>query len=309
MSRTILLVSTATLWLGTARMPRALAKAGFDVALLAPNDSLALKSRFVSRVGLLSDDAGPMEFLFALMRMIDKVSPQLLVPCDEMAVRLLFTLMLNPPRGLEAAIESRLAPLIRTSLGDPEFYAASIDKTLLPSAAEASGVRMPRSATFTRVEDAEMFAEANGYPVVLKRRFGFAGKGVEIVATRGELVAAARRLLRPDQLDLGDPRPRSLLVQAFISGPHHSQALVALGGVPCAGFAWERHAATHPVQGQTTVLRFVDSPETRAFSETLCRAFGICGFFNVQFAIDAATGAAHLLEINRRSLSVIRITS
>ena len=36
------------------------------------------------------------------------------------------------------------------------------------------------------------------------------------------------------------------------------------------------------------------------FSEKLCRGFGISGFFNVQYLIDAATGAAHLLEINRR---------
>ena len=36
------------------------------------------------------------------------------------------------------------------------------------------------------------------------------------------------------------------------------------------------------------------------FSEKLCRGFGIGGFFNVQYLIDAATGAAHLLEINRR---------
>jgi hypothetical protein len=48
------------------------------------------------------------------------------------------------------------------------------------------------------------------------------------------------------------------------------------------------------------VLRFVQSPRTRANSEALCRGFGIAGFFNVQFVIDTQTGIAYLLEINRR---------
>src|SRR4030095_2484450 len=34
-----------------------------------------------------------------------------------------------------------------------------------------------------------------------------------------------------------------------------------------------------------------------------CRAFGISGFFNVQFVLDADTGEAHLLEINRRTVT------
>ena len=46
----ILLVSTATRWYGTARTPRALAKAGFEVTLLAPRNSLAESSRFVARM-------------------------------------------------------------------------------------------------------------------------------------------------------------------------------------------------------------------------------------------------------------------
>ncbi len=146
----------------------------------------------------------------------------------------------------------------------------------------------------------DLHAAALGYPVVLKRRFGFAGQGVEVVSTRDELAEAARQLLRPDQLDLGEHRDPCLLVQAFIAGPYRSQALVALRGEPLASFCWERHVATRPVKGQTSVLRFVRSSETRAFSETLCRGFAIDGFFNVQFVVDSRTGDPYLLEINRR---------
>jgi predicted ATP-grasp superfamily ATP-dependent carboligase len=298
--RSVLLVSTATRWLGTARMPRVLARAGFDVALLAPRDSLATKSRFVSNVEFLSETATPMEWLLRLIQVIQKVSPELLVPCDEMAVRLLFALATEPPQGFNPALRARLVALITNSLGDPRFYEVSIDKTMLPAAAETLGVPVPPYAVASRVEDAITHAATLGYPVVLKRRFGFAGEGVAVVSTRDELVDAAKRLMRPDQLDLGEHREPRLIVQAFIAGPYRSQALVAIRGEPLAGFCWERHVATSPVKGQTSVLRFVQSLETRAFSEALCRGFGIGGFFNVQFVIDERTGDAYLLEINRR---------
>lgn len=300
MTRRLLLVSTATRWLGTARMPRVLARAGFEVALLAPEDSLATRSRYIARAGILPVTATPMEWLRSLVRMIDQVSPEMLVPCDEMAIRLLFTAALKPPPGFEPALRARLAMLIARSLGDPRYYAVSIDKTMLPAAAQSLGVRVPRYAVVARIGDALVHAAAVGYPVALKRRFGFAGQGVAVVSTPEDLTAAAQRLLRPDPLDLEEWREPRLLVQAYVRGPHHSQALVALRGVPLASFAWERHVATNPVKGQTAVLRFVDSREMAAFSDALCRGFGMTGFFNVQCIIDERTGAAHLLEINRR---------
>ena len=297
---TVLLLSTATRWLGTARMPRVLARAGFEVALLTPPDSLAEKSRYVSRIGHISSTAIPMEWLFALLQFVKAVSPQMLVPCDEMAIRLLFALILDPPRGLDSELKARIVSMVTDSLGDPRFYAVSIDKTMLPAAAEAMGVRVPPYGIAASVNEAIERATVLGYPAVLKRRFGFAGQGVEIVSNRDEVIAAAQRLLQPDQLDLGELKRPQLLVQKFIAGPHYSQALVALRGVPLDSFAWERMAGTRPIKGQTTVLRFVRSPETREFSERLCREFAMSGFFNVQFIIDERTGEAHMLEINRR---------
>src|SRR5262249_18194533 len=91
-----------------------------------------------------------------------------------------------------------------------------------------------------------------------------------------------------------------LLVQAFVTGPYHSQALVAERGMALASFAWERFVATTEVKGQSAVLRFIRSPETLAYSETLCSGFGMSGFFNIQFVLDERSGNAYLLEINRR---------
>src|SRR5262249_18916284 len=163
------------------------------------------------------------------------------------------------------------------------------DKTMLPPAAEAMGVRVPPYALAGNVHEATERAAELGYPAVLKRRFGFAGHGVEIVSTRDELIAAGQRMVLPDPLALGELRRPQLMVQKFITSIQHCQALVALQVVPLESFAWERMAGTRPIKGQTTVLRFVRSPETREFSDRLCSEFGINGFFNVQFIVDERT--------------------
>ena len=299
MSEPLLMVSTASQWLGPARMARALAKADCEVSLLAPADSLAAKSRYVAKRHVLAGNAIPMEWLHSLMAAIDDTAPRMLVPCDEMAVRLLFALAVDPPRDLPSATRLRLDVLIRTSLGDPEFFQSSIDKILLPPAAEALGIRMPPYALADGIDEAIACAASLGYPLVLKRRFGFAGEGVAVATDADDLVRQGRSLLSPDQLDLGQRHPRQLLVQSFIRGAYHSQAIAAWQGKPLARFAWEREVATLPYKGQTSVLRFVRSPETAAYTETLCEAFGISGFCNVQFVLDD-DGRAYLLELNRR---------
>ncbi|HSQ81801.1 MAG TPA: hypothetical protein VLU54_11815, partial [Casimicrobiaceae bacterium] len=73
MNRAILLVSTATQYIGTARMPAALANAGFEVSLLTPEHSLAANSRYVRRCGFLPANASPMRWLAAFVRMVEIV--------------------------------------------------------------------------------------------------------------------------------------------------------------------------------------------------------------------------------------------
>ena len=299
MSEPLLMVSTASQWLGPARMARALARADCEVSLLAPADSLAAKSRYVAKRHVIAGNAIPMEWLHSLIAAIDDTAPRMLVPCDEMAVRLLFALAVDPPRDLPSVTRLRLDVLIRTSLGDPEFFQSSIDKILLPPAAEALGIRMPPYALADGIDEAIACAASLGYPLVLKRRFGFAGEGVAVATDADDLVRQGESLLSPDQLDLGQRHPRQLLVQSFIRGAYHSQAIAAWQGKTLARFAWEREVATLPYKGQTSVLRFVRSPETAAYTETLCEAFGISGFCNVQFVLDE-DGRAYLLELNRR---------
>jgi predicted ATP-grasp superfamily ATP-dependent carboligase len=300
MNRRILLVSTASRWLGTARMPRSLARAGFEVSLLAPRGSLALHSRFVARSSVLRDESTPMQWLLSLVGMITEVGPRLVVPCDEVAIRLLFELVRNPPRHLGGNGGTRAMQLVRESLGDPAHYETSIDKTMLPSAAAALGIPVPAYALAETVDEAVERADALGFPVVLKRRYGFAGQGVRILQHRDELRQAADVLLQPTQLDLGVRRAPTLLVQGFVDGPMLAQTMVAWEGVPLAGFARRREVAFTPGKGASAVVRVCKVPSIRDFTERLSRALGMSGFFSVQYIEPVDGSPPVLLEINRR---------
>ena len=300
MNRKLLLVSTASRWLGTARMPRSLARAGFEVFLLAPRDSLALASRFVTRSVVLRDEATPMQWLLSLVAMINEVDPNVVVPCDEVAIRLLFELVRNPPRHIDGEAGRKVTSLVRRSLGNPEHYETSIDKTLLPAAAMALAVPVPRHAIAHSVDEAVRLANGLDYPVVLKRRYGCATQGVAIIRHPDEVRAAAARLLRAMQLDLGVERPPALLVQAFVDGPTQSQTMVAFDGVPLAGFARQREVIFATDKGASAVVRLRKLPHIRDCTERICRAFGMSGFFSVQYIAPVDGSDPLLLEINRR---------
>jgi len=300
MSPSVLLVSTTTHWLGTARIPRALANAGFAVALLTPPNSLAEKSRFVSKVGHLPDNATLAQWVHAFAAMVRATVPQLVLPCDDTAFRLLQMLVLSPPQGLQPALQLELASLIRKSLGDPGHYRASIDKTLLPHAAEVLGVSVPAYAVVSNLAEAEAFAVDCGYPMVLKRRYGFAGQGVAICADPSELGRAFAEFARADALDLERFTDTRLLAQVYVAGPVVSRSSVAWEGQELAGTTREKLTQNPAQTGPATVVRYFHQPEVARFSAALARGFGMTGFVGIEYIVDLRDGRARLLEVNRR---------
>ncbi len=300
MSTPILLVATATQWLGAARIPRPLVEAGFEVALLAPKNSLAEKSRFVGRVGHLPDNATPREWLYALAAMVKASSPRIIIPCDDMAVRLLQTLVLSPPQYLQPALHLELAALIRESLGEPQGYRASIDKALLPAAAEALGVRVAPYAPIAELADAEAFAAAQSYPVVLKRSYSTAGDGVAICGDRAELGRAFAELTRTGAHDLEGARGGGLLAQAHVDGRIAYYPASAWKGVLLTGYAAEKLVGNPEPKGPATVNRYHRSPPLREIAVKIAAGFGMSGLFSLECIVDAHSGVPCLLEINRR---------
>lgn len=302
----VLLVSTTASWLAQARMPRALAMAGFRVSLLAPADSIGAKSRFLARCDILPEAANRAQWEIALAAAVEAVDPRLIVPCDDMATNLLHALALSPALALPSTTALALAALARESLGDPRHYRSSTDKTLLPQAAAAAGVRVPRTEIFAEADAAVAFADAHGYPIVLKRGHGAAGEAVAIVGNSGELEAAFARLLALPALFVHEDS-RRVLAQEFVSGKSVSRDSVAWDGGELAGVTHER-VTRHPAHtGPGSTVRIYFDPAARAESQALSGALGMRGFFSIEYVIHPQSGEACLLEINRRAPPGIRL--
>lgn len=293
----VLLAATATRWAGAARLPRELVRAGFDVSVLAPRGSLVAASRHVAAVTLLPDTATPMQWLHMLLASSGERKPRLIVPCDDTTLQLMMSLVESPLGGLDKRMRDDLVELIRESLGDPTYYRTSIDKTLLPPAAEALGVRVPAYAVIADAAAARAFAQTHGYPIVLKRAFGTAGQAVEVISAPALLEPAFRKLDAATEAIAW--KSTDLLVQAWVPGNGLLDAVVAWGGAPCAGMTREV-VMRSPATGPSTVVRCRDAPEARRFSALLAAGFGISGFFGPEFIEHERTGDVYLIEINRR---------
>src|SRR6266508_3315586 len=139
MATSALLLSTSPRWIGTARVPERLAKAGFAVSLLTPKNTLAEKSRFVGKVGHLPAEATTMEWVQAFAGMVAAVAPRIVIACDDTAQRLLQTLVLSPPPGMRPDVHLQLAQLVKESLGDPAHYRTTTDKKLLVGGSAVMG--------------------------------------------------------------------------------------------------------------------------------------------------------------------------
>ncbi|MBK9606510.1 MAG: ATP-grasp domain-containing protein [Betaproteobacteria bacterium] len=300
MTTPILLVCTASRWQGTARIPRSLARAGFEVALLAPRASLAERSRFVAKIGHLPDGADARQWLHAFAAMVKAVNPRIVLPCDDMAFQLMQRLVLSPPIDLQPALHLELAGLVRNSLGDPKCYAMSVDKTLLPAAAEALGVRVAPYAIVADADATLAFANTHGYPIVLKRSHGYSGSGIAIINNDAGIPQAIANLTQLQALDLGRaPTPR-LLVQAFVAGHVIGRSSAAWSGHELCGVTREKVMRDPPDTGPATVMRYYHDPEARAFSEALIAGLGIAGIVGIEYVVSERTGELSLLEINRR---------
>jgi hypothetical protein len=294
----LLMVATATQWLGAARMPRNLADAGFAVSLLVPRGSVAEKSRFLVNIGHLPANATPAAWVEAFAAMVESTSPRLVLPCDDTALRLLMLLALSPPAMMPPALHLRLAALIIDSLGDPAFYRTSIDKTTIGPAAAALGVRVPASIVVTALDDAKRFIAAHGFPIVIKRSHSTAGEGVALCADQGTVDREFARLMATPALDLDDLATGQIVLQEFIAGNIHFYTAVAWRGALVSGVAVEKIEGE--LKGPTSAVRYFASPQMHAATARLAAGFGITGIFSPEFIVDPAGGEPYLLEINRR---------
>ena len=288
MPATILLVTTMA-WPFPAQLAGAFAGAGAQVQALAPASSMLARSRYPLRHHLYSSLA-PMD---CLSQAIAAGRPDLIVPCDDLAARLVSQVQGEPVLG-------RLDFLKRASeAGAPVAASEEIDEEKYLEAAIAK----------------------LGLPLVLKLDHSWGGEGVMIAESRQEAVKAFRRLGRQSRFRnifralrgrgthfltqaLYPVSPR-ISAQHFISGTAATSSVTCWRGKVVASHHFDVRVSTTPTS-PASVIAISDCRQMAAAAEAVARAFNLSGLFGLDYIRDGR-GQVHLLEMNRRATPTMHL--
>jgi hypothetical protein len=307
----VLIITMQKWWLGVARLPMALRRAGFEVAAWCPNESFVAKSGGISRHYPWETEAN---WHRELLRIVADWEPRLVIPADETIVR--FLRKLARGKGGFNHQDRRLRRLLCESLGDPERSRALDGKIQLQELARSLGLRTPDDRRCRSVDAAVGIAGSLGWPVVLKDEFAAGGRGVAICSDEVSLRTAwsqldglrrkpslKARVRRWVKDPFGGTAPRRS-VQRFIQGRPAFHAMVAWQGCRLGGISSVVEVANPPMTGPSCVVMLKDIPEINAACEKLVSETGMSGFAGFDFMIEEGTGHAYLLECNPRPTPV-----
>ena len=234
------------------------------------------------------------------MTTIRAESPELILPGDDVTVRTLMQLVLEPLAGLSGQVSTDLRALICKSLGDPAGWIDSIDKARLFEVARRNGIAVADGAIGESEDECVAIAERTGDPVMVRRSFGTAGVGAARCERADAMRAALRGFDAPDAW-LPSGRPR-FVVQRWIDGAIVTRASLAWNGRELAGVTRGR-LATHPEPlGAASVVEFVGIPAVAEATDRVFALLGMHGLVGTQFIVDDETSVPYLIEVNRRML-------
>lgn len=305
----ILLVATLR-WPLTARLAMAFASLGCPVEAWCPPGHPLEKTRAARRI----HHAGALAPLRSLRAAIGDAAPDFIVPCDDDAALHLQRLHADAP-------SSALGRLVERSLGTPASCTLATVRGELMRMARAEGVRVPATERVATPDDLDAWAAQHRFPAVLKVDRSWGGFGVTIVQDLAQAHAAlgqaTRRspwralvqlLLRRDPsqlLRLGGTHP-GVTIQAFIAGVPANRAVACWQGEVLAGTSVVALQTRSPT-GPATVVRAVANAEMAETAARLVRALGLSGLCGLDFVIEAATGAAWLIEVNPRATPICHL--
>lgn len=259
----------------------------------------------------------PLSPLGSLADAVEAAKPDIIIPCDDLAVRHLH--QLHSRRRARYDSEIDIPALIVRSLGPPQSYAAVSSRFLLIEIAREEGILAPETRVIDSLGDLELWRSAQPFPWVLKADGTTGGAGVRIAHTLEEARGHVSELRRPMGLlrslkhltvdrDLilerqgwrgARPVRPAVVAQSFIRGSAANCAVVCWNGEILAGLGCEA-VSTETSVGPATVVRLVDNAEMMAAARGIARRLSLSGFFGLDFVIEERTGAAYLIEMNPR---------
>ena len=310
---TILLVAFESGRWGPARLPAALAKAGFKAAALCPNDNALAHTAFLSEYFQLNDVHSSRKLEQRLCEVMKTIRPKLIIPCDERTVAYLHSLVRQPCAS--SRLGNEIMDIIRVSLGDPKRFEALLLKDQTLELAREHAIATPESKTVCSPQTAIEAAREIGFPVFLKRSFSWAGEGVVRCDTEEQIERAFEKLCKKRRLALlrrlakrlvhrdWYPADSRIQVQKCIKGESALYCGVAWNGKMLAGFAGIRKG-TVGVNGPSTHVWIGHHEAIQQASQTMIKALGATGFIGFDFMIESRTGKVFLIECNPRPVQV-----
>jgi hypothetical protein len=290
-------------WLGAARLPGGLTRAGFEVGVLCPKSSLISLTRFVSRRAEVEGRVHVRELGLAIHKFVTKWGAQAIIATDDQSVRYLHDFAAQCyGKTLEPQFsEPGFLTVLDRSLPAGKHLQSLSTKSAMHSIAEAAGVSVPPVVLTKGVDDALAHAAKWGYPIVLKPDRGSAGFGVTICrderglrSTYQELASHPRR-----------PADNAILAQVYITGQQVDYPFVANSGKVFAGLTkYKIHAHPAPL-GPSSVIEIIDEPSIDQSAGKVVAALRYNSFGSVQFVIEAATKQPYFLELNPRPVPII----
>jgi ATP-grasp domain len=298
-----------------ARMALELANAGCEVsAICSMHGHPLLKTGVVRQVYPYS----ALRPLDSLIRAIEEIGPNLVIPCDDRGVRHLHELYVWAIQQGFAA--KGMAELIERSLGSPESYPVVSARYELLMVADEEGFRVPQTELVRELRDLEAWQATHTFPWVLKADGTWGGRGVRIVNTPEEAERFFREVSSPVRLRRvikrmcvnRDPfwfepwwesRKPAVIVQTHVQGSPANCGVVAWKGKVLGGIGVEVVSADG-LTGPASVVRVVKNSKMMCCAERIARRLNLSGFFGLDFIIEAGTGEPYLIEMNPRCTPV-----
>ena len=304
----ILLATTGQLP-STARLAIELHDAGARVSLIGPSNHPAKTLSLVSDRLIYRAMAPRLSLERALLRL----RPDTVIPCDERTVRDLHAIWRDTRHpSVKRLIERSTAPGVN--------FATITSRAALLAVAERHGVRVPTSMPLHTIGDLDRWTAGYAAPFVLKADGSWAGFGVRIISDGSAAKDAFRQMTRRSSGRLAvresllegnhfgirswlrRERP-AMSAQSYVDGWPANIGVACWQGQVLAAVCAES-VATSSATGPSTVARIIHNTEMIDAAKRVVRALGLSGMIGFDFMIEAATGAAYLIEMNPRNTPI-----
>jgi hypothetical protein len=296
----------------TARLAMELHDAGARVSLIAPANHPARALNVIAYRRIYRALAPRRCLEVRLIRL----RPDMVIPCDERAVRDLHAIWRSTRDPL-------VKQLIERSTAPAQNFSTITSRAALLALARQEGVRVPPSMALPDLSALDRWTQHNAAPFVLKADGSWAGFGVRVISCEDAAKDAYVRMTRPvsgrvalresvlrgNHFDIGSCLRReqpAMSVQGYVDGWPANIGLACWQGEVLAASCAESIATTSAT-GPSTVARIIHNSEMIEAARRVVKALGLSGMIGFDFMIEAATGNAYLIEMNPRNTPICSI--